>query len=169
MLSSNVPELIPFLAFIILRIPLGLETIHILLIDLGTDLAPAISLAYESPESSIMEIPPRKRTEHIVSWRMMAVSYLNIGVLQTVAAFIAWYHVFDRYGFPGHSLLGSGIGFRDSYKDLDNHGKKFFLDMCRNNTRFTDDYCTPAELDDHYPACCKTDFTDYRTEVLAIA
>jgi len=53
-LSSNVPEIIPFLLFIIIKIPLGLSTIHILLIDLGTDLAPAISLAYEKPEESIM-------------------------------------------------------------------------------------------------------------------
>lgn len=53
-LSSNVPEIVPFLLFIILKIPLGLETIHILFIDLGTDLAPAVCLAYEEPEDSIM-------------------------------------------------------------------------------------------------------------------
>lgn len=80
-MSSNIPELIPFLVFIIFKIPLGLETIHILLIDLGTDLAPAVSLAYEEPEASVMDQPPRNRDEHIVGWRMMAVSYLNIGIL----------------------------------------------------------------------------------------
>jgi sodium/potassium-transporting ATPase subunit alpha len=53
-LSSNVPEVIPFLLFIAARIPLGLETIMILFIDLGTDLFPAVSLAYEEPEDSIM-------------------------------------------------------------------------------------------------------------------
>ena len=34
-LSSNIPELIPFLAFIAIRIPLAIETIMILFIDLG--------------------------------------------------------------------------------------------------------------------------------------
>jgi hypothetical protein len=42
--------IVPFLLFILAKWPLGLETIMILLIDLGTDLAPTISLAYEEPE-----------------------------------------------------------------------------------------------------------------------
>lgn len=49
-MSSNVPEIVPFLVFILFKLPLGLETIMILLIDLGTDLAPTISLAYEEAE-----------------------------------------------------------------------------------------------------------------------
>jgi magnesium-transporting ATPase (P-type) len=50
-----------------MKIPLGLETIHILLIYLGTDLAPAVCLAYEEPEDAIMKMQPRKRTEHIIT------------------------------------------------------------------------------------------------------
>ena len=46
-LASNIPELIPFLLFIIIRIPLAIETIMIILIDVGTDICPAIALAYE--------------------------------------------------------------------------------------------------------------------------
>jgi len=38
------------LVFILFKVPLGLETIMILLIDLGTDLAPTVALAYEEPE-----------------------------------------------------------------------------------------------------------------------
>lgn len=53
-LASNVPEIIPFLLFIAMKIPLGLETVMILFIDIGTDLAPAVSLAYEKPEAAIM-------------------------------------------------------------------------------------------------------------------
>lgn len=46
-LTSNVPELLPFLVYIVCGIPLPLSTITILCIDLGTDIIPAISLAYE--------------------------------------------------------------------------------------------------------------------------
>lgn len=53
-LVPNMPELIPFCVFIILQIPLPLTTVIILCIALGTDMAPAISLAYENPESNIM-------------------------------------------------------------------------------------------------------------------
>jgi len=111
-----------------MKIPLGLETIHILLIDLGTDLAPAISLAYEEPENSIMRMPPRKRDDHIVTFRLMMVAYGTVGILQTVGAFFAWYWVFYAYGFSFSSLLGSGIGYRDNYSDLDSSTKKFFTD-----------------------------------------
>jgi sodium/potassium-transporting ATPase subunit alpha len=54
-LSSNIPELLPFLFFIAAKVPLGLETVMILLVDLGTDLAPAVALAYEEPEAAIMQ------------------------------------------------------------------------------------------------------------------
>jgi len=44
MLRSNVPEISPFLAFILTGIPQPLTTVLILCIDLGTDMLPAISL-----------------------------------------------------------------------------------------------------------------------------
>ena len=69
-LSSNVPEIIPFLLFIAMKIPLGIETIVILLIDLGTDLAPAVSIAYEEPEDAIMQIPPRDEHAHLIGPQM---------------------------------------------------------------------------------------------------
>lgn len=58
-LSSKLPEMMPFLAFVVLDVPLALSAITILCIDLGTDVIPAISLAYEFPESDIMLRKPR--------------------------------------------------------------------------------------------------------------
>ncbi|TDG51334.1 hypothetical protein AWZ03_002129 [Drosophila navojoa] len=58
-LTSNIPEISPFLAFILCDIPLPLGTVTILCIDLGTDMIPAISLAYEGPEADIMKRRPR--------------------------------------------------------------------------------------------------------------
>lgn len=58
-LSSKLPEMMPFLTFVVLDIPLALSAVTILCIDLGTDLIPAISLAYEFPESDIMLRKPR--------------------------------------------------------------------------------------------------------------
>ena len=45
-LSSNSAELAPFVLFVIARMPLALSAVLILCIDLGTDMIPAISLAY---------------------------------------------------------------------------------------------------------------------------
>ncbi len=66
-LTSNIPELTPFLFFIIANVPLPLGTVTILCIDLGTDMIPAISLAYEKAECDIMRQPPRNPyTEKLV-------------------------------------------------------------------------------------------------------
>ncbi|CBY09369.1 unnamed protein product [Oikopleura dioica] len=61
-LTSNIPEISPFLIFILFSIPLPLGTVTILCIDLGTDLLPAISLAYETAESDIMKRDPRNKS-----------------------------------------------------------------------------------------------------------
>jgi sodium/potassium-transporting ATPase subunit alpha len=82
-LTSNIPELTPFLLFIVANIPLPLGTITILCIDLGTDLIPAISLAYEKPESNIMERPPRDpKRDKLVNNRLINMAYGQIGMIQ---------------------------------------------------------------------------------------
>lgn len=69
-LSSKVPEMTPFLLYFALNIPLALGAITILCIDLGTDMVPAISLAYEGPESDIMKRKPRNpKTDQLVTSR----------------------------------------------------------------------------------------------------
>jgi magnesium-transporting ATPase (P-type) len=106
-LSSNIPEIAPFLLFQTAAIPLPLSTVMILLVDLGTDLAPAISMAYEGRESDIMERKPRDPAIHkLVTWRLVSFAYLQIGMLQAIAGFYAYFTVLNGYGFrPGH-LLG---------------------------------------------------------------
>lgn len=157
-LSSNVPEIIPFLLFIAMKIPLAIETICILLIDLGTDLAPAVSIAYEEPEESIMQIPPRKDTDHMVGPQMMSVAYGTIGVFQTFAAFFAYCYVFYDYGFTIKSLLGAGLQYRDHWDDLTNERQKFFEKMCQNNH----EYYNP----DKPIKQCHEDFVQYRDDAL---
>ena len=58
-LTSNIPEISPFLLFILADVPLPLGTVTILCIDLGTDMVPAISMAYEGAEADIMKRQPR--------------------------------------------------------------------------------------------------------------
>jgi sodium/potassium-transporting ATPase subunit alpha len=76
-LSSNIPEIGPFLSFMIFQIPLPLSTILILCIDLGTDMVPAISFAYENPELDIMEKNPRSaKRDRLVNAKLISYSYL---------------------------------------------------------------------------------------------
>jgi len=70
--QSNIPEAIPYLAYILVRIPLPLTIIQILAVDLGTDMLPALALAAENPTPGIMKQPPRKLKERLLNFPLIA-------------------------------------------------------------------------------------------------
>ena len=108
-IQSNIPEITPFLAFIIFAIPLPLTTFLILAIDLGTDMIPAISMAYEKPEADIMKRPPRNsKTDRLVSSRMIQFSYGQIGMIQALAGFFTYMVVLNDYGYAPNILVNRG-------------------------------------------------------------
>lgn len=105
-LTVNIPELLPFACTVLLKIPTPISTALMLALCLGTDMLPAISLAYEPKEADIMERPPRNaRTDHLVSGRLVSHAYLLMGVLQTFAGFLAYLTVLNDYGYPPRILL----------------------------------------------------------------
>jgi hypothetical protein len=109
-LSSNIPEIAPFLCFITARIPLPLSTVLILFVDLGTDMIPAISMAWENAESDIMRRPPRNaETDHLVTSKLIFFAYLQIGVIQALAGFFTYIVVLGDYGFPAKILPTTGF------------------------------------------------------------
>ena len=71
--TSNMPEAVPFILFVLSggRIPLALNVMLILSIDLGTDLAPALALGAEPPEPGLMDLPPRDLHEHVISRQVL--------------------------------------------------------------------------------------------------
>merc|ERR1712088_112505 len=106
-LTSNIPEISPFLMFIILDIPLPLGTVTILCIDLGTDMVPAISMAYEEAESDIMKRMPRNPfTDKLVNERLISVAYGMIGMIQAAAGFFVYLVIMAENGFLPKRLLG---------------------------------------------------------------
>src|SRR3989344_3818577 len=70
-LTSNVPEIIPFIAFALLDIPLAITVILILCIDLGTDMLPAIALGSEKSEVDVMKKKPIPRGEHLLTRNLL--------------------------------------------------------------------------------------------------
>lgn len=106
-LTSNIPEISPFLAFILLDIPLPLGTVTILCIDLGTDMVPAISMAYEQAESDIMKRQPRNPfTDKLVNERLISMAYGQIGMIQASAGFFVYFVIMCENGFWPSTLLG---------------------------------------------------------------
>ncbi|XP_047561416.1 sodium/potassium-transporting ATPase subunit alpha-4 isoform X2 [Lutra lutra] len=127
-LTSNIPEITPFLLFIILSIPLPLGTVTILCIDLGTDMVPAISLAYESPESDIMKRTPRNpKTDNLVNNRLIGMAYGQIGMIQALAGFFTYFVILAENGFKPLDLLGIRLNWEDRFSnDLeDSYGQQW--------------------------------------------
>lgn len=102
-LSSNIPEISPFLFFIVFQVPLPLSTVLILCIDLGTDMVPAISFAYENPELDIMDRVPRNaKLDHLVNTKLISFAYFQIGVIQASAGMYTYFLVLNDFGIrPG--------------------------------------------------------------------
>merc|ERR1712198_730513 len=106
-LTSNIPEISPFLLFIIADVPLPLGTVTILCIDLGTDMVPAISMAYEQAESDIMKRQPRNPfTDKLVNERLISMAYGQIGMIQASAGFFVYFVIMCENGFWPGRLFG---------------------------------------------------------------
>jgi calcium-translocating P-type ATPase len=101
-LTHNVPELVPYLAFVLVRVPPALTVLQILAVDLGTDILPALALGAEPPEPGAMRRPPRSRGERLVDGRLLVRAYLFLGMLEAAAAMAAFFFILTgggwRYG-----------------------------------------------------------------------
>jgi sodium/potassium-transporting ATPase subunit alpha len=98
-LSSNIPEITPFVFFIVFQVPLPLSTVLILCIDLGTDMVPAISFAYENPELDIMDrVPRNSKHDHLVNTKLISFAYFQIGVIQASAGMYTYFLILNDFG-----------------------------------------------------------------------
>ncbi|XP_040900094.1 sodium/potassium-transporting ATPase subunit alpha-3b isoform X2 [Toxotes jaculatrix] len=138
-LTSNIPEITPFLLFIIVNIPLPLGTITILCIDLGTDMVPAISLAYEAAESDIMKRQPRNPfRDKLVNERLISIAYGQIGMIQALGGFFSYFVILAENGFLPSKLVGIRLNWDDrSVNDLeDSYGQQWTYEQ-RKIVEFT--------------------------------
>lgn len=104
-LSSNIPEILPFIMFITTNIPLPLSTVLILCIDLGTDMIPAISFAYENPELDIMDrVPRNSKRDHLVNTKLISFAYFQIGVIQASAGLYTYFLILNDFGIRPSAL-----------------------------------------------------------------
>ena len=102
--------------YITLECPLPLGTVLILCVDLGTDMIPAISMAWETAESDIMKRPPRNADiDRLVTKKLIMFAYLQIGVIQALAGFYTFFVVLMDYGYPAYVLFEGHLGANDDW------------------------------------------------------
>lgn len=105
-LTSNIPEIVPYLAFVLLRVPLPLTVIQILAVDLGTDMLPALALGAEPPQASVMNRPPRPRSARLLDRGLLARAYLFLGVIEAAASLMVFFGLLLAAGWRWGEILG---------------------------------------------------------------
>ena len=108
-LTSNIPEILPFIAYVLLPIPLPITVVQILAIDLITDILPAIGLGNEPPEADIMRRPPRSRAERLVSLRTFVRSYGIVGPVEAALSFVSFFAVLYAGGWEWGQELDTAL------------------------------------------------------------
>ncbi|SHO49872.1 cation-translocating P-type ATPase [Desulfopila aestuarii] len=98
-LVSNGPEILPYLLYIVLPVPLALNVIQILSIDLGTDIIPSMGLGQEPPSAEVMEQPPRDLARGLLTPALLVHSYLFLGLLEGAWSLFLFFYVLVNGGW----------------------------------------------------------------------
>ncbi|KKQ71929.1 MAG: cation-transporting ATPase A, Ca2+-transporting ATPase [Candidatus Peregrinibacteria bacterium GW2011_GWC2_39_14] len=108
--SSNIGELVTIFAAIAFAIPQPLTAVLILIINLGTDILPALALGVEAPEPHIMKNAPRHPTERILNkdyiFRVFFSGFF-VGLLSLTGYFMMLY----KYGIQDGALKATTMAF----------------------------------------------------------
>lgn len=97
--ASNIPEIIPYLAYVLFRIPLPLTIMQILAVDLGTDMLPALALGAEKPSKELMKQPPRDPKERLLTAKLLGRAYLFLGPIEAAAGLFGFFYVLMSGGW----------------------------------------------------------------------
>ena len=110
-MSTCFPQLVAYLAFIVMRIPLPIAAPLVIMIDMGTNVMCALGMSYEKPEADIMGRAPRNANiEKLLTGKMFFFAILQVGFLECCAGFYAYCVTMNDYGYPPHILMGRGDG-----------------------------------------------------------
>jgi calcium-translocating P-type ATPase len=115
--AHAVPEVVPFLLFALSggAIPLGLTVAQILMIDLGTETLPALAIGREAAEPGIMERPPRRREEGIITGSMLLRAWGILGAVSAVLVTGGFLWVLHSAGWSPGTDVGSGSPLHETY------------------------------------------------------
>jgi magnesium-transporting ATPase (P-type) len=105
--TSNVAELVPFVLYIFLPIPLPLAVIQVLAIDLGTDLLPALALGAEPASPQTMSSPPEPPARPLLTKELVLKTLAFFGPIEAALGIGAFFAFFVVEGWqPFESFVG---------------------------------------------------------------
>jgi sodium/potassium-transporting ATPase subunit alpha len=121
-----VPETFPTIFNLTYGLPGAMSGLMVLCIDCGTELAPAISFAYETPEADVMKRPPRNaKTDRLVTFSTMVYIFVA-GAIESAFAIMAFYLYFQQVGPNPSELTNAGTDYFGSGSGSGSQGGPFF-------------------------------------------
>jgi sodium/potassium-transporting ATPase subunit alpha len=103
--AGSFSEIWPVVFNVFLGLPQPLSTFLMLFICVITDVAPCISLVFQRGEQKMMQRKPRSKGTHLLDPWIYLQSYLHVGVMESLAAFILFFYYMNTFaGIPMNKL-----------------------------------------------------------------
>jgi Ca2+-transporting ATPase len=96
--THNWAELVAFVAFVLLQVPLPLLVVQVLAIDLGMDVFPSLALTMEPPEPDIMQRSPRRLGSRLIGSATLLRS-LYVGIIIGAGCLVWAFHTWIMGGW----------------------------------------------------------------------
>lgn len=104
MLSSNLPEAVPYVFFFWMGLPLALPVPLVLAIDLGTDIMPGLALGVEPPHKGLMHQKPRSKKERILNGSVYFRAFGFLGLITAIVSMGMFWFYLKAHGWRGEML-----------------------------------------------------------------
>jgi len=96
--THNFAQLMTFIAFVLLGVPLPLTVLQILAIDLGMDVLPSLALIMEPPKPDVLTKPPRRIGSRLIDARVL-LRALYLGLVVGVVALLWAFNIWSQAGW----------------------------------------------------------------------
>jgi Ca2+-transporting ATPase len=107
--THNWAELVTFVAFVLLQVPLPLLVVQVLAIDLAVEVFPSLALVMEPPEPDVMRRPPRRLGSRLIDARTL-LRGLYVGIIISVGCLLWAFHTWMAGGWHfGQAIVGDPL------------------------------------------------------------
>ncbi|KZO92976.1 sodium-potassium ATPase [Calocera viscosa TUFC12733] len=99
--AGSFSELMPVVLNVLFGLPQILSNLQMIIICVGTDVLPALSMVMEQPEADLLLRRPRiPKKDRLANWRLIVHAYFFLGILESLCAMSSAYWFLQRKGIP---------------------------------------------------------------------